>query len=967
MRSVAKSALSFNAFISLSLTIGLTTLSMPAANAGPGDVNSINDGRDIQGGTYFNTEGSRTTFQNSNGGGLWLHSGDLVRGLETDINKVPTGNGGSLYFRAPGNMVRLDGNIDVSAVRNGTLYTGNGGKVLVDSAYLFQNGNIFANGVNGGLVQFNVGGLTLGSNAIISAQGFGGNGGTVSINSTGTVDLQNGSVIDTSGKVIGTVDTNVINIEGSVVNNQGLIRANGQALADLKPDNGDSAVMTANPNLANNPVPGPITAGSGTGNTAVMQNALFEVPASADFRGGTIRLVATGQTNSTTNVVNSADSQMLSTTDKNNINGRNNQLVSQNEGDIFNRGALQADGALNKNGGTIIIAAARHVVNNATIRANGADSIDNIFDANNNGSNGGSGGTIVISAMDSINNSGTIMANGGRGSLARSFSINTGTGRDLNLVANNHAGNGGNGGVLAFSYGGTMTNTRSIQANGGLGGAGAHTNAFDTESGNNNPVARATSVAGAGGTGGNGGLIVFSGNSNPTGSGGTITANGGQGGRGGNAWADAQAFTTNSTPGAQSSATRGAGGNGGAAGNIVTPTPGTLASGQTISAKAGGLGSTGVANARRILVQNGTIISNVTDSTASTAGTAVTGNDTPILATRRNEYIRNEDTAILMSQAGGTGTTNTTLTGRLANSLIRSLSNPAGVSGDALSDSFSAHNLVIASTTPTTTLANDVSNVNTDPKFFNLNTLTITNNGNIANGTLWTPGVHLVGEGFHDMEMSVGGGHISWLANGNITNNQIVMTRGLWSGGSINLAATQDITNNLDLINIVSNKALLSGFTVSGPLYDAAHAGSLTLKAGRDIINNSNGKMETNLIFFDIHPPLNQNPPIDWPKFLNSAQIGATVNLLAGRNLSNSGIIGADALTYRNGQAGANNPALTIGGIVIGRARTGTFTNTGTITANGNAFFSPNESDGPRFNTNTFPATTSFNGTLDLP
>jgi hypothetical protein len=159
---------------------------------------------------------------------------------------------------------------------------------------------------------------------------------------------------------------------------------------------------------------------------------------------------------------------------------------------------------------------------------------------------------------------------------------------------------------------------------------------------------------------------------------------------------------------------------------------------------------------------------------------------------------------------------------------------------------------------------------------------------------------------------------------------------------------------------------LLSGFNVSGPLYESSHAGNLTLKAGRDIFNTSAGKIQTNQIFFDIHPGLVQDPPIEWPLFLNGAQIGATVNLLAGRNLNNSGVVNAMALTYRNGQLGADNPALTIGGIVTGRARTGTVNNTGTIAADGDAFFSPNEDDGPRFEENTFPSTTSFDGAVDV-
>lgn len=946
------------------LAISISIFSMPYSYAGPGDVNSINDGRDIQSGTYFNTPGSRTTFQNSAGGGLWLHSGDLVRGLESTAAKTPTGNGGTLYFRAPNNMVRLDGNIDVSAVRNGTLYPGNGGKVFVDSGYLFQNGNIFANGANGGLVQFNVGGMTLGSNAQINAQGFGGAGGSININSTGTVDLRTGSVVDTSGKVIGTFDTNVINIEGSAINNQGIIRANGLAAVDVKPDNGDAAVMTANPQLVSNPVPGPISAGTGTNDTT-MANVLFATPGSADFRGGTIRLIAAGQTNSTTTLVNSADSQMLSTEDKNALNTRNNQIVQFNEGDVLNRGGIVADGALSKNGGTIIIGAARNAVNGSTIRANGADGIDGFFDASGNGGNGGNGGTISINAKATLTNTGTIQANGGQGARAQSQSIATANGADANATITGVGGTGGQGGLIAFSYN-NMSNSGNIIANGGRGGFGGHANTFDTEvatASNPNPIAKATSIAGKGGTGGQGGLIAFSSSANPSG-GGAVQANGGQGGRGGNAWADALASSNTGTPTVNTTATVGAGGAGGVAGNVIAP---NLASTQNLSSKAGGFGDSGFANFRNRIIMNG-VTSTTTGNTPLTPGTALTGGNQTVIASRINEYLRHGDTGILLTQPTGAGTLDTTLSGRFNDSFIRTVGNANGVSGAggaAFADANTAGNFVAASTTSGLSLTNDLVNSNLNPLFFNLNTLTILNKGDLTNNTFWTPGVHVIGAGFHDMELAVGGGHISWLTEGTITNNQIVATRGQWSGGSIHLATTQDIVNNGDFINITPNKALISGFTIAGPEYESAHAGSLTMKAGRDIINSSTGKMETNLIFFDIHPPLNQNPPIDWPKFLNGAQIGATVNLLAGRNLNNAGIIGADALTYRRGQAGLDNPALTIGGIVIGRAQTGTFTNAGTITANGNAFFSPNEADGPRFKTNTFPATTSFNGFVD--
>lgn len=955
----------------VSMALSISLFASPLSWAGPGDLNSINTGRDIQGGTYFNTPGSRTTFQSSNGGSLWLHSGDLVRGLETDANKIPDGNGGTLYFRAPGNVVRLDGNIDVSAVRNGTLYTGNGGKVFVDSGYLFQNGNIFANGVNGGLVQFNVGGLTLGSNAQINAQGFGGDGGAVTINSTGTVDLRTGSVIDTSGQVVGTFDTNVINIEGSAINNQGILRASGVATADTKPDNGDAAVMVANPQLANNPVPGPITAGNGTHDTATMQNILFATPGNAAFRGGTIRLIAAGQTNSTTSIINGADSQMMSDSDKSALNSRNNQIVQFNEGDVLNRGALMADGALSKNGGTIIIGAARNIINSATIRANGASGIDGIFDANGDGGNGGNGGTISLSAMGSINNSANIIANGGSGARAQSQSLTTGNGQDANLTIKGVPGSGGSGGLIAFSYGTTMSNNSAITANGGTGGEGGHANTYDTESAtasNPNPVANSTATAGAGGAGGQGGLVVFSGSGNTTGNGST-QANGGQGGTGGTAWADSLASSSTGTPVANSKAIAGAGGTGGGAGAVIAPNPGTFTSGQTLSNKTGGSGNSGSANFRDSTTIKGTT-SSTTGGNPVVPGSVVSGNNQPVIATRMNEYLRNDDAALLLTQSSGQGTANTTLSGRLNDTLIRTIANPNGTSGangNALTDAESSSSFIIASGSANgLSLTNDLVNSNINPLFFNLNTLTILNNGNLTNNTFWTPGIHVVGAGFHDLEFALGGGYLSWLVNGSVTNNQIVVTRGLWTGGSTQVAATQDITNNSDFINIGPNRALLQGFTLTGPLYESSHAGSLTLKAGRDIVNSSTGKIETNQIFYDIHPPLNENPPINWPTFLNGAQIGATVNLLAGRNLNNAGLIGADAKTFRQGQLGTDNPALTQGGIVIGRARTGTFTNTGTITANGNAFFTSDATVSPFFTTNTFPATTSFNGTIDI-
>jgi hypothetical protein len=151
-----------------------------------------------------------------------------LRGVEVNSSGIATNNGGTVLLYAPDNVVRMDGNINVNALQNGQgAYLGNGGKVFIDSGYLFQNGNIFANGVNGGLVQANVGTMTLGAGAQIQAKGSTGVGGVVAINSAGPVDLRRHSMVNISGKVVGSFDTNLINIEGGLVNNEGTLRADG--------------------------------------------------------------------------------------------------------------------------------------------------------------------------------------------------------------------------------------------------------------------------------------------------------------------------------------------------------------------------------------------------------------------------------------------------------------------------------------------------------------------------------------------------------------------------------------------------------------------------------------------------------------------------------------------------------------------------------------------------------------------
>jgi hypothetical protein len=117
-------------FILLAASLTLSTVALA-------DVNTVNDGPIVAGGTYLNTADGKTTFKNSAGGGLWLKSGSNIRGVEVNASGSLTNNGGTVHFYAPGNVVRLDGNIDVRGIRNSQgVYRGDGGKVFVDSAYI---------------------------------------------------------------------------------------------------------------------------------------------------------------------------------------------------------------------------------------------------------------------------------------------------------------------------------------------------------------------------------------------------------------------------------------------------------------------------------------------------------------------------------------------------------------------------------------------------------------------------------------------------------------------------------------------------------------------------------------------------------------------------------------------------------------------------------------------------------------
>ena len=627
--------------VALALSLSLSS----AALAAPGDTNSTNNGRDIAGGTYYNTGDNKTTFINNRGAdGLNLAPGQTVRGLEVNGANVPTGNGGTLHFYAPGSMVRLDGNVDVSGIVNGSgAYTGNGGRVFVDSAFLFQNGTIFANGFNGGSVQFNVGSAMFGPASRVEARGFGGLAGTISVNGIGTVDLQNGAIFDASGRSINTqrLSDNVnVNIVGSLVNNEGIIRANAINVGQ----DGHIALLQSNPGLA----------AAEAAEVVRSVGSVPGVPVESAQNGGVIRLVSTGQTR--TDCVNCAADKaqaegIVTQLEADTIKTRNDLLIANSEGNVVNTGTVQANGGDNTNtdpgqgltggnGGKIIVSAANDVINTGLIEAKGGRGADyfSVANATQAPGDGGNGGTIALSSQNNIINgaNGVVDASGGRGGDSadadgNGFSISQdvfepsdqprpdvlptppqflplSANAETDVEGGVRAGSGGNGGVVALSYGNTAVNNGNILAEGGVGGTGLAVNVdgLAVAGPEQQAIATSTAVGGAGGFGGQGGLVVLSGPGNPTGTG-LISVNGGTGGLGGNATARAGAMSmaanfrfTLIEAQEQALATAvafgGQGGAGGEAGLVLTPDPATATF--NYSARNGAQGEAGLADAQ---------------------------------------------------------------------------------------------------------------------------------------------------------------------------------------------------------------------------------------------------------------------------------------------------------------------------------------------------------------------------------
>lgn len=425
-------------------TLAATLLLSAQALAGPGDVNSTNDGANVAGGTYFNTAGDKTTFINSAGTGLTVGAGTTVSGKEVDGLGNLTGNGGWLDFRAPGQVVRIDGNVDVSGVLNGNgAYTGNGGRVTIESGFLYQNGNIYANGLNGGMVQTSVGSMSVGDNAHIEARGTAGAGGQINLDGTTSVNVGKGAILDTSGAVIGSYNTNVINIRGGLVNIDGIVQANG-----LNPgQNGGNVNVVA--------TTGSVTVGS-TGRI------------SADGASG-----ANGS---------------------NPVSGGNGGLVQvfANSGKVTNNGILSANGG---DGGQV--STPEIGPTSPAVDANGnivyaVDTNGNpILDANGNrvplmqqaslgkdGGNGGNAGDIKIRYGTEVVNNGqfqVIGGNGGNGQEAIADAVITGP--NIHTASAGDGGNGGDGGYVEMIGGigakvPSAVSLSNINVDGGAGGLG---------------------------------------------------------------------------------------------------------------------------------------------------------------------------------------------------------------------------------------------------------------------------------------------------------------------------------------------------------------------------------------------------------------------------------------------------------------------------------------------------------------
>lgn len=347
----------------LALSFGVSYADIPA-----NILNQTHDGAVINAGTYLNTAGHETTFTNTAGTGITLNAGSNIRGAEV-LNGALTGNGGNIHIQAPDQVVRLNGNIDVRGFlpSGATGNIGNGGNVTIDSAFLFQNGNIYAGGMNGGNVQMNVGGMTMGPTSRIDATGQGGLGGKVVINSTGDVSINKGAFINTTGSesqvplnsADETLYGNNIVIIGKGVNMNGSLLAGHASYADFMPG-GSISIKSTDPGSDVN-----------VGQGAIVQ---------AD--GGAITISSQRAINQNGSLLSNSGSDMIFTgVDSIGTQGRNGGTISLNAvNSVNNTGRLQADGGVGDNSaaltggqGGVITISAPAIANSGVIRAMGGN------------------------------------------------------------------------------------------------------------------------------------------------------------------------------------------------------------------------------------------------------------------------------------------------------------------------------------------------------------------------------------------------------------------------------------------------------------------------------------------------------------------------------------------------------------------------------------------------------------------
>lgn len=796
----------------LAASIGLS-VTIPAF-ALPNSINSVNNTNRPDPGTYLNTAGNSTTFNGNNG---MVVNGNF-RGLEVSGNGQTTGNGGNFRFNDPNFIVYDHANINLNALVDGNgRFTGNGGSISVTSPLVFMNGSaISLNGNSGGSFVANTGAF-FSKDSSISATGTDGAGGIIKINSSGPVDVDEGSLFDVSGKTIGSYDTNVIDITGSAVNVDGILKA------DTTMGNGGRVMLTA------------------TGSNGEPQRVCIDCGIDRANRLGALDDASASRYHQVNAMLHQLDGDV--------IIGGPAQVSANGASGV----AVSNDGRFNKagDGGTIIVNAIHDIDINGRLTANGGQGNGHAI------LSGGDGGTISLNAgrKVTIENNAAVIASGGSGinnfySIASNdpsnmqylgltgqpgISINQNTG--VTTAVFSAGGNGGNGGVIAISAP-TINNSGRIVADGGNGGNGSAAGAFarDTQT-LNNANATTNAIAANGADGGNGGIILFNSQNNPNNTG-LISAAGGNGGNGGDAKALSIATSTYGDAYASANAVAGNGGNGGYGGTVVVKNPSAMPGTIRVNGGTGGQAGYADAEANAYGYNNGIAISNaqgnilspanssransqasynpvgaVTNATFSPASNGANRGNGNIDALRPVEMVYNNGKTILLNN-GVTG--NTDVTSLVAQANTRTLNNQLGggtipfgatqsfVVGDVASSQLTVTPGSISTPLP----GNSNVMINANGKLINQDNITnqtttflsqgdFTNAGQVTTGQSVAVGSrgNVLNTGTLSAANTTQGGSVIINTTGNLRNSGLITADGLRYGGAVQITAN-DIQND---------------------------------------------------------------------------------------------------------------------------------------------------------------------------